>query len=403
MSDSSSFSENSQNTNNQDLEIAKPKPKSGFSSIFINEKVTPQERLKILKKYPSALESRNVFEDDNKEYTSIDTLLSEKIQLTNEVNNLLSEVLPLRQQVKYYCMQYNNDYDDPTGEFEKKKLKEKIENDQLEIEKIEMNIKQLHDYFTNKNLEFIKATIQNQRHEKSDLDTEILEIQGKLQQSEEKLRKLNNDYNKEPFDKKSDEISELCTMLEDMKKEEKDLLEEHERLLKLITAKKHCEDKLAPYRNQLKQLEHIRTRKSVELSKLKKDRIKHRQNFEAMMALNEKRARERKNREVFHRRYKKRIQEKQELKKKMQAIDDNQNINNMNQNNIRNPKQPNQKNFEHEIEYETVIRIVRRKRKHRHFHHHNIAHEEETIPDAIMFSTEVENTSSLRISQNLSE
>lgn len=368
--------------------------------IYTQRKLSSARRVRDMRSLPE-YDSRSLLADPLKAYSQPDVLYEEKVKLTQEIDALLAEVVPLREQTELISNQFDEPDRNPLEEVKEIELRQKIESYQNEIEMINKSLSRFEEVFTTKNEEELKGQIQESRHEKSVLEQEIEELQKQRDESSDKNEDMKYSPSVDIVADNNQRIADLQKLLDDLKKEEADLLAEHEKLLISEPSDSSKSSQLGPYIRQLQQLQHIRTKRSVELKKAERSYKSQVQFMEAVKADKQKKDRERKRREAWNESFKSRMAANEESQRRIEESRNGKRSPKLKQNNNNNDTIISFYEEEEKVEYETIKRIVRYRHKHKRYHHKQHNEEEELIPlpNPLMFSTEVEKTDTLHITQ----
>lgn len=363
--------------------------------VHTQRKLSSVRRVRDMRNLPE-YDSRSLLADPLKAYSQPDVLYEEKVKLTQDIDSLLAEVVPLREQAELISNQFEESDRDPLEEFHEHECKRKIEAYQNEIEIINNKINKFTEVFTVKNEEDLKELIQGYRHEKSVLESEVEELQNRLNDSNNKTDDMQNSAFIDVYQDNLERISNLQKLLDDLKQEEADLLAKHEQLLNSEPSDSSIISRLAPYKKTLQQLEHQKTKRSVELKKIQRNYEVQAKIMAAAKADKLQKERERKNREAWNESFKSRVAANEESQRKIESS--------RNENRYANKNNTIASFYEEEekIEYETIKRIVVHRHKKKRYHHKHHNEEEEQMPpldNPLMFSTEVEKTDTLHITQ----
>lgn len=380
--------------------------------VYTQRKLSSARRVRDMRSLPE-YDSRSLLADPLKAYSQPDALYEEKIKLTMDIDSLLAEIVPLREQAQLISEQFDEPDRDPLEEASEIEKRQKIESYQNEIESINRNLARFNEAFTVKNEEDLKGQIQVFRHEKSVLESEIDEMTKKLYDSSDKTEDMQNSPNVDIVQENNKKIVGLQKLLDELKKEEEDLLAQHEQLLNSQPTDISRSEQIGPYTRKLQQLQHIRIKRSVEFKKVQRNYEIQVKSMEALKAEKQKKNRERKSREAWNESFKSREAVNEENQRKIEENRKRESELSYYRNNGQYPssrKGANNNNTistnyddDDEIQYETIKQIVIHRHKHKRYHHkkQNVE-EEESIPpleNPLMFSTEVEKTESLHITQ----
>lgn len=380
---------------------------TNFSSphVYIHRNISVSRRLKEIRNLPE-YDSRDLLADPLKAFSTPDALYEEKLTLEHDISSLKSEVLPLREQSELISKQFEEQDRDPLEEAEERSLQQQYDSYQNEITTINKNMAVLSECYTVKNEEDLKGQIQDFRHDQSVLEAQIDDLKQKVEESQEALEKANNSPNIEPIQANDQKISELQAFLDELKNEEQELMKKFESLLNHESENIQANTVLNTYLRQLRQLQHLKATRSVEMKKTQKNYESQKQFMETVKTDKQRKEQERKNRETWRQSYKIRESQRSNYEEPSEKEVQNQEEEDEILNTILNDSQNGDAKV---VQYETIKRKVIHRRKHRRYHNRNPSNieegdqNEEILPpteNPIMFSTEVENTDSLAISKD---
>lgn len=401
---------------NVHIQIPSTRPTTrGLSSprrIISTHPLSPRARVKKIRRLPS-LDTRSLLANPNLEYAQPAYILEQKLQISQQVEQLRKEVSLLRENYQIILSTLNDSRNDDNtnssqnGEIEniydemaQHELSKKLSNYQAEYDELERRISAYNSSLTENTQFELNNYVTAQRGMQTQLESEIEAALRLIEEKNELLiTKVSENYT-EKVDANQIKITQLTELLLDLQKEEQLMLQLHQDMCKPVPVSEELKQEYMSCQRKLQMLQHSHARKLVDVKKLQKEQQQEKIALFAVKQTREENERKRRERIASQLIYKKRAEMLEESSRAVSEIKKNE---------------KNEKNKKNENN-EKLTTTKRRKHKHKHWHHHRQDDESSTtengnnsqndivvdegidlVPKPNTFKTEVEKVNSLCI------
>lgn len=393
---------------NVHIQIPSTRPTTrGLSSprrIISTHPLSPRARVKQIRRLPS-FDTRSLLANPNLEYAQPAYILEQKLQISQQVEQLRKEVSLLREKYQLILSTLkdsknddnansfqNDEIEDIYDEMAQHELSKKLSNYQAEYDELERRISAYNSSLTENTQMDLSNYVTTQRGIKTQLEDEINEALRQIEEKNELLiAKVSENYT-EKIDANQMKITQLTELFLDLQKEEQLMLQLHQDMCKPVPVSNELKQEYMNCQRKLQMLQHSHARKLVDMKKLQKEQQQEKIALYSVKQIREENEKKRRERIASQLIYKKRAAEMlEESSRAVSEIKENENN-------------------------EKLTTTKRRKHKHKHWHHHRQDDESTTtengnksqndivvdegvdlVPKPNTFKTEVEKVNSLCI------
>ena len=225
-----------------------------------------RRRLEVLRRLPPG-DSRALISDPNADYNAPETIMDIGCRLLIDVDQIKQEVVPLRERVRVLEQAHAPD-EDPEEEVRRRQAEERIGDLKYRITEQKRQIAQLEEMFDEEQAKILSDYIVWQRETLQTESAELPRREEELEKANDALIDLMDSEAVEQEGKASMKIEELRAMLNEMRGEEADLMEEHEALLRSEPSAIEDAKIIASWQKKLQNVEHVKAYRKLEMSKL---------------------------------------------------------------------------------------------------------------------------------------
>ena len=273
-----------------------------------------RRRLEVLRRLPPG-DSRALISDPNADYNAPETIMDIGCRLLVDVEQIRREVAPLRERVRILEEAHAPD-EDPEEEVRRRTAEENIGDLNRKIKDQERQIEQLYVMFDESQEKELSDYIVWQRETLQSELAELPKQQEELEKANDALIELMDSEAVEEEGKASMKIEELRAMLSEMRSEEAEMMEEHEALLKSEPSAIEDAKIIASWDKKLRNVQHVKAQRKLEMSKLIKLQKSQIENMEASIADKKRREDQDRAREAWRRSYHQRADAERERRLK---------------------------------------------------------------------------------------